>query len=570
MRQYRRNLVWAVILLTPPVARAAPVVVGGNEIIWVCQSVTDPQTGRLTWRFGCALADPVPPRWRPVPVDPITGDIRLWAVRGQNLHMFFSDGAHYRLSPPGRESTSGVDTPELRLPRDALPLAVAGDDPANGLWAVVPADIARELLERSRQATTQPATQSATTQPEAEFDAAYWLIRYVNGAWLATAPIPALESQPDWCRLAAYDNTCHLFFAADPNADAMQYARYDQQWNSGPAAPCPPSEHLAAFAAKDSVRLIAASRQAGGCRIRTIQLTNGVWTEGGVFRDKNGEIGAACDAIAAHQLGEYVAVVWADGERRTAAGLWPVEGGEPRSEPGPVATLIKPPISQRQQQINMLLGTFLVIVLVTVIFVRRRESLLVDFPPPPGFAQASLGRRFIAFIIDLFIVELIAFPAVLSPWVNAYVDSSQPILPQLDLAMALYADELYWRWLVAAGLFVLYAAAFEMTMAATPGKLIMQLRVCNQEGKRCSKPAIIVRNVARMIELYPMMAFAVTAILVVMTRNRQRVGDLLARTVVVEKIPSPPSEEPAQDSPDESDENEEKLDEREDETVRKN
>ena len=88
--------------------------------------------------------------------------------------------------------------------------------------------------------------------------------------------------------------------------------------------------------------------------------------------------------------------------------------------------------------------------------------------------------------------------------------------------------------MAAAGLYILYGIIFEGIMAATPGKLLLRLRVRNHRGQPCALGAIIVRNLLR-FELYPLFQLVPTAILVALTRNRQRLGDLVANTIVVEK-----------------------------------
>lgn len=62
-------------------------------------------------------------------------------------------------------------------------------------------------------------------------------------------------------------------------------------------------------------------------------------------------------------------------------------------------------------------------------------------------------------------------------------------------------------------------------------------RVTSEDGGPCSLGAIIVRNVLRCVEFFPRFGFVPMLILVFLTRNRQRLGDLVARSVVVEHRP---------------------------------
>jgi uncharacterized RDD family membrane protein YckC len=81
---------------------------------------------------------------------------------------------------------------------------------------------------------------------------------------------------------------------------------------------------------------------------------------------------------------------------------------------------------------------------------------------------------------------------------------------------------------------------FEAVGRATPGKKLLGLSVVREEGGRCSVGSAIVRNLVRVIEFH----FPPVILLLAVTVNCQRLGDLLARTVVVEMTEVPPTEPP--------------------------
>ena len=81
------------------------------------------------------------------------------------------------------------------------------------------------------------------------------------------------------------------------------------------------------------------------------------------------------------------------------------------------------------------------------------------------------------------------------------------------------------------GIVGVYAAVFEALSQATPGKRLTGLSVVREDGRRCGLGAIVIRNLARVIEFH----FPPAVFLLAVTVNRQRLGDLLARTVVVER-----------------------------------
>ena len=95
-------------------------------------------------------------------------------------------------------------------------------------------------------------------------------------------------------------------------------------------------------------------------------------------------------------------------------------------------------------------------------------------------------------------------------------------------------SDLTWRWVAASMGFIAYAAVFEACWAATPGKRLMGARVVDEHGDRCGLGRIVTRNVLRAVEFFPFLDLVPTLILVLLTRNRQRLGDLIGGTVVVQ------------------------------------
>ncbi len=83
------------------------------------------------------------------------------------------------------------------------------------------------------------------------------------------------------------------------------------------------------------------------------------------------------------------------------------------------------------------------------------------------------------------------------------------------------------------GVYLAYFFLFEALVGSTPGKMIFGLWVRRIEGGRCSWQQAAVRTVARVIEVNPLLLGALpAAIVVVASKNRQRLGDMLAGTVV--------------------------------------
>ena|SRR5438128_346727 len=81
-------------------------------------------------------------------------------------------------------------------------------------------------------------------------------------------------------------------------------------------------------------------------------------------------------------------------------------------------------------------------------------------------------------------------------------------------------------------LMVVYFSAQEALFGATWGKLVAGVCVVDVEGRRPTLGAVLVRNILRLVDYWPL--FYVVGIIAAMTSpSRQRLGDRVARTLVV-------------------------------------
>lgn len=83
-------------------------------------------------------------------------------------------------------------------------------------------------------------------------------------------------------------------------------------------------------------------------------------------------------------------------------------------------------------------------------------------------------------------------------------------------------------WLLVA---LAYYIVMEKTSGATLGKMAMKLRVVKQGGGALDWQASVVRNVLRIID--GMFFYLVAAIVVWVSKGKQRLGDMAAKTIVV-------------------------------------
>jgi uncharacterized RDD family membrane protein YckC len=158
------------------------------------------------------------------------------------------------------------------------------------------------------------------------------------------------------------------------------------------------------------------------------------------------------------------------------------------------------------------------------------ETLIIETPErvPLHFALASIGNRFIACAIDhaiqigTLVVIIIFFFAILSA---ANLSDRFASAPKWVIALLIVI-----AFLLMSG----YFAIFEwLWHGQTPGKRWLKLRVIREDGRPISFFEAVVRNLLREFDIMPFPFYSIGLISVFTTNRDQRVGDLVAGTVVV-------------------------------------
>ena len=156
-----------------------------------------------------------------------------------------------------------------------------------------------------------------------------------------------------------------------------------------------------------------------------------------------------------------------------------------------------------------------------------RDQLNIDTPELVDIELpvAGIGSRFIATLVDSLIWGAVFVFIVLVAFI---------VIPALHLFARLSAN-----WAI--GIFFLivflmqwgYFTLFEaFNNGRTPGKSVAKIRVIHQSGRGISFVESLGRNLVRPIDYMPSM-YAVGVLCVFVTKRHQRLGDLVAGTLVV-------------------------------------
>ena len=123
-------------------------------------------------------------------------------------------------------------------------------------------------------------------------------------------------------------------------------------------------------------------------------------------------------------------------------------------------------------------------------------------------------QRIIAFIIDNFVACLLSFLVV------GAIHSDNGLISATALCLT----------------YLLYFFVFELLWGRTPGKFFQGLVVRDVNGGRCNVTQILMRTLARILEANPILLGGIPAGIAIMaSTQKQRIGDTLARTVVVSR-----------------------------------
>ncbi len=148
---------------------------------------------------------------------------------------------------------------------------------------------------------------------------------------------------------------------------------------------------------------------------------------------------------------------------------------------------------------------------------------------------AGIGSRFMAGLIDALIILLLYAALVLVlvgvVWATAldYTDLTGALGMWLWAALYLVFFVIYWGY---------YVLAEMLTNGQSPGKRAMKIRVVKQDGGPITFLDVAIRNLLRVVDGMPGVAYAVAGLVMFFTKRTQRLGDLAAGTVVVaEEVP---------------------------------
>jgi uncharacterized RDD family membrane protein YckC len=534
---------------------AAPLVCADKTMVWIIQrdvplegtakGVRIIHTGTKHW---------FQPRARFLLRD---GDVYCAAVLRGQLNAFFGDGTFYTFERTalGRTVPTASSLLQQRLPGGFLPLAVAGNEAEDALWAVVPSYIAARIIEDNQEqdrflggeeeqiVTTLPATQPVVSEPRIDpASNEYWLAAYRPRRWDPIESLGKHVSASVWTAMAFSDGNMALVWRPPPAEGAsggtagLRYIRHSgEHWSEPETIPNTASlDGLTLGWVKDEPVLVGLRPEPKGGKadVEVLHHQEAGWKSAKLLAADGTPFRVTPDQVGAAVCGDQIFLALVQDASDASWGLWPVGGGKPIENIRPIPdlhVLQAPIVGGRWGQIASYVA--LVLLLGSVLW-RRQDSLLKPANLPAGFAPAGLARRAAGFLLDFTPALVLTAPLLVSAANDALVTHGE----QYDVLL----QETWLPWLLTRSVYAGYCLAWELWRSVTPGKMATHTIVCGLDGQPCTRGQILIRNLFRIVELELYLLVWPFMLLLVLTRNRQRFGDMWANTLVIQHVPVPP------------------------------
>jgi uncharacterized RDD family membrane protein YckC len=439
------------------------------------------------------------------------GNVTSTASAGEELYLLFDDGTMVR------EGDSYV-LPEL--PAGVRADSLAGEAGGRRLFV---------LAERDGFSLT-PASQPATESAEKSdgLKKSRWAVYELDsGEWRAMGELPCEWGVTTRPTLLADADGLAAICRTDSFSQAADYLRYEgDRWVEAGSVELPAgvSEVRGVVFDRKSWLIMATSVE-GGKSLGLYRLEEAGLTEVGVLKSDDKPMVVAGGFSVSSGPEEGLMVGWVDETGKgVRLGRWS-QGGELVEKAETIIGEdggIKGP-SQLSWWLSVAPGVLLIM---AVLF--RGVSLPGELAVPANVVQAAFWRRGAAFLIDFMPVVMLGSLI----WQDHFMELARIIQTESSFEVLSRDPQMLVISLIMHGIFAAYCIVTEGFFGWTLGKRIMGLEVrqVKEMSARASWKQVIIRNVVKMLELnyFPML------LVVFLTRYRQRVGDMMAGTVVLQ------------------------------------
>ena len=542
---------WAAAARAGEAPRAGPdgtLVAGNKGWLWIVRNIPGGQGEKDTFTVAARQAGK---KWRPVARD-IEGRVVAAAAIDDQLHLIFSSGKYMTFRQGDTEGG-----PQKRLSSGALAAAAAPGFGARGKTVLLA--VAKAADGKSAPAT-RPSTRAASRPASPKGVVGLLVLVYSGKAnidkkpWRPIALLEGVAVAREWrVMTAVFERTVYVLVANAPSGanQLISKAWGSDEWRDVPlSGSAAGARVLGMCVAGGRLVLLLAEPAGGGQAGRKLSLA--VFSAKDTAEAEYHPVKAAGKARtpwpakslpAVTGFGDELVLLWQADEKLKLA-VCSIAGALEAEDDVTIFAGAGDEGQAEKLYIGVMWGLMVAIFAMT--FIRRPYRPLEPFQLPAGTRPAQMSRRIIAALLDLLPFGLMA-TIILVPDGPRSWDELREFLDQTPIP-----DNFVYSQLLSIGLYTAYATAMEIRFGTTLGKRLFALRVVGHAGAKPAPRDIVLRNIVRAVPLCWSGVWMLPLLLIVfpmINRNRQRMGDMLARTAVIDArlVPAGPEAQPSDD-----------------------
>lgn len=444
-----------------------------------------------------------PDTWRQVAQ--IKGDIQLASLAAvdQNLYVVFGPNRVYQLHrQPAPQSTLLTDVVkmhvQLNLPDPGQVQSAAAND--QGYWLVF-----------EPQLTVSKITKQKQTPQDAR------VLMHLDGQKWETLPLPEAVLELKQLKLITTGRDHNkLGFVGIDHGKLVDVSQKDDQWvTHALSLPIGKDQKLHSLNVEGQSIVAVSQQDNKQLTVALHLLVNDEAIDLGKFELRDESVAHWAVLTMGQKVG--LVVVHAD-DTRTLRTM-DLQGHQLEE---PVKITIGDPTDMLNQPGRLIVSMALMAAVLVMFGIWRRDPANAKVTLPKGYQVAALSKRFLAVMIDLIpcgMVSSFAFGITMLQLIDQWP------------GMAITWEQLL-PGLLTIALFTLHTTLSEVFTAQTLGKKMMGLTVCTMSGQQPDLWQVLLRNLLKILDL---VAWYVLPMLVIVSAYRQRLGDVVARTVVVQR-----------------------------------
>jgi uncharacterized RDD family membrane protein YckC len=534
------------------------ILTGGGQTLWLVRSGSDLSAstqGEAHFEIAYKQADK---QWKYATRKPLSGQPRAAVAGNDRLGLLFGPPLVY-LTVDTEGTSTFLPNPREGWPDDASPLLAvhAGGYGGSsnsavlvGTWVNARGKAAAVPQTQTATAATAPATEpaDADTQPATvlgrspESLQALRLLLFDQAQWekLPDLPVGPMSTRP---RVLATGTAKNVWVLLDGEETNQLWVLTEGQWQRRPLEePVRTAEFAGLVNLGDQAIAVAAITTGEDQRHLTmIELSAQDGPTVTPLREGEARLSWPDGPLPmVARLGDAAKIylVWAaDGKLMERS----VSAGGQVAPANDVSVFDTPPPSDLGERIIFYFNMALLLLVLAPLFFIRPRTPAKPFALPTTMKPGNLLKRLAAALIDLLPIGMIV-TAVLSLFLELprelpdVQEAMRQQTPPVAHAVALVV------WL---SIYGIYSILMEWRLGATLGKMLMKLKVVGDEGRPPGLREAALRNMTKIIVLmtWPM---TVLLMLPLFNRYRQRLGDIVARTTVIDAHPAATRPRPPQ------------------------